>query len=428
MDTTHHALNHKTGPAPAPRNDTIIAIMHPWMALGAIITILIMLAYAAIEWSTLGIPDWAALITLSIITAILPAWPQQASWWALAAGTIIAASSLPSAANASALAGDVHPTPALLAPLILAALAAAHCHPLPWPIAAGALFAVGSAPILHGITLTEGITQAWWPAISLAIAAGTVLATIGTITGSKRRATPQYDERARLDAQLRLLRHGNQLAIEMHDTLSNDLTLISTIARQHQNDPNDPHHGDWALVLARSQQAFDEVHGIIRFLSETTDTGATDDTGGPSAATAAAPTDNVFDRITGSVNVTREFLERLGYHGQTAVSGIVMVVAPAVEQETLSLITEIGTNISRHAAPGDDAYLLHVSLNADAIEIRQTNDIPDHSTAPQLSDAERSGHGLAMHRRRIAELGGTCRIRAEEGTWMIYARIPCHGK
>lgn len=89
-------------------------------------------------------------------------------------------------------------------------------------------------------------------------------------------------------------------------------------------------------------------------------------------------------------------------------------------------MTEIGTNIRRHAPAGDDSYLLFVTLSPEWIEIRETNDIRDDADAQNgLSAQERSGRGLAMHRTRVQELGGELTTRSDDGTWMIYVRIPC---
>ena len=101
-------------------------------------------------------------------------------------------------------------------------------------------------------------------------------------------------------------------------------------------------------------------------------------------------------------------------------------LADEAAAEALSLITEIGTNIRRHAPAGDDSYLLFVTLSPEWIEIRETNDIRDDADAQSgLSAQERSGRGLAMHRTRVQELGGELTTRSDDGTWMIYVRIPC---
>ena len=236
-------------------------------------------------------------------------------------------------------------------------------------------------------------------------------------------------------------------------------------------------------MLDRSQRAFAEVHGIIDFLTEQSgmDAGFRDEslpvggTGTSEVATAESgqvdsPTkesalardpvgtgscpaianevvDNAVPenaggddrtqstagmpqsfvtRVKTQITDTEEFLEAQGYRGTAAVNGIAMVVDPEAAAEALSLMTEIGTNIRRHAPAGDDSYLLFVTLSPEWIEIRETNDIRDDADAQSgLSAQERSGRGLAMHRTRVQELGGELTARSDDGVWMIYVRIPC---
>ena len=131
-------------------------------------------------------------------------------------------------------------------------------------------------------------------------------------------------------------------------------------------------------------------------------------------------------RVKAQITDTEEFLEAQGYRGTAAVNGIAMVVDPEAAAEALSLMTEIGTNIRRHAPAGDDSYLLFVTLSPEWIEIRETNDIRDDADAQSgLSAQELSGRGLAMHRTRVQELGGELTARSDDGVWMIYVRIPC---
>lgn len=310
-----------------------------------------------------------------------------------------------------------------------------------------------------------------------------LLVLLGIALRWRKRVVNQENENEQMESALADLRHGNQLAIELHDTLSNDLTYISTIARNNLAAPAGIDGGDWQRVLDRSQRAFAEVHGIIDFLTEQSgmDAGFRDEslpvggTGTSEVATAESgqvdsPTkesalardpvdtgscpaianevvDNAVPenaggddrtqstagmpqsfvtRVKAQITDTEEFLEAQGYRGTAAVNGIAMVVDPEAAAEALSLMTEIGTNIRRHAPAGDDSYLLFVTLSPEWIEIRETNDIRDDADAHSgLSAQERSGRGLAMHRTRVQELGGELTTRSDDGTWMIYVRIPC---
>lgn len=341
----------------------------------------------------------------------------------------------------------------------------------------------GPIGVLAVAAIVYAVTGSWLVTASAALTASVLLVLLGIALRWRKRVVNQENENEQMESALADLRHGNQLAIELHDTLSNDLTYISTIARNNLAAPAGIDGGDWQRVLDRSQRAFAEVHGIIDFLTEQSgmDAGFRDEslpvggTGTSEVATAESgqvdlPTkesalardpvgagscpaianevvDNAVPenaggddrtqstagmpqsfvtRVKAQITDTEEFLEAQGYRGTAAANGIAMVVDPEAAAEALSLMTEIGTNIRRHAPAGDDSYLLFVTLSPEWIEIRETNDIRDDADAHSgLSAQERSGRGLAMHRIRVQELGGELTTRSDDGTWMIYVRIPC---
>lgn len=341
----------------------------------------------------------------------------------------------------------------------------------------------GPIGVLAVAAIVYAVTGSWLVTASAALTASVLLVLLGIALRWRKRVVNQENENEQMESALADLRHGNQLAIELHDTLSNDLTYISTIARNNLAAPAGIDGGDWQRVLDRSQRAFAEVHGIIDFLTEQSgmDAGFRDEslpvggTGTSEVATAESgqvdsPTkesalardpvgaggcpaianevvDNAVPenaggddrtqstagmpqsfvtRVKAQITDTEEFLEAQGYRGTAAVNGIAMVVDPEAAAEALSLMTEIGTNIRRHAPVGDDSYLLFVTLSPEWIEIRETNDIRDDADAQSgLSAQERSGRGLVMHRTRVQELGGELTTRSDDGTWMIYVRIPC---
>lgn len=341
----------------------------------------------------------------------------------------------------------------------------------------------GPIGVLAVAAIVYAVTGSWLVTASAALTASVLLVLLGIALRWRKRVVNQENENEQMESALADLRHGNQLAIELHDTLSNDLTYISTIARNNLAAPAGIDGGDWQRVLDRSQRAFAEVHGIIDFLTEQSgmDAGFRDEslpvggTGTSEVATAESgqvdsPTkesalardpvgtgscpaianevvDNAVPenaggddrtqstagmpqsfvtRVKAQITDTEEFLEAQGYRGTAAVNGIAMVVDPEAAAEALSLMTEIGTNIRRHAPAGADSYLLFVTLSPEWIEIRETNDIRDDADAQSgLSAQERSGRGLAMHRTCVQELGGELTARSDDGVWMIYVRIPC---
>ena len=172
--------------------------------------------------------------------------------------------------------------------------------------------------------------------------------------------------------------------------------------------------------------------------------------------------------IARAVDTGRERLARLGFHGTFELRGeLPDDCAVESAQEAANLIGEIAANISRHLDPAVGDYCCVVTLGRSAIEIMETNPLrqprdaehddgeargrgenrastdvagagskiggePDGLDGMAVSDANvdfsagvpAHGSGLMMHRRIIAGLGGVLNDSAEDGDWVLYARIP----
>lgn len=410
---TQRAINLGIGTIQRDPPTIVIDIVHPWALCGSallIAALIVALAALPATQRTLTPLGAATAGVIIAVAVLLPFNPRKHGLWALPLTAICLVSAELTGLSTPAM------TPVFVLALWMTGLAVTCSCPWPQSVAASAMaiissLAVGSIGALSPI--------AW---LFVILGLGAAMLALGLLQQTGHRRSLSNDERETLNARIALLQHSNQLAIELHDTLSNDLTDISSVARQHPHDP------DWQHVFERSQQAFREVHGIIDMLStDARRAAAIVPDANRTAPQTPEPADTVLARITARVNDVHDTLAAAGYHGTVKILGIATVVASQAEREALSLLCEIGTNIQRHAAPGDDVYLICVNLSPEYIELRETNDLPDHLGHEQvagLSEAERSGRGLAMHRRAIAELGGECRTRMDEGLWMIYAQIP----
>ncbi|TPF95937.1 hypothetical protein BG22_00235 [Bifidobacterium sp. UTBIF-78] len=189
---------------------------------------------------------------------------------------------------------------------------------------------------------------------------------------------------------------------------------------------------------------------------------ATDASGGMPGHTAGGAA------IARAVDTGRERLARLGFHGTFEIRGeLPDDCAAESAQEAANLIGEIAANISRHLDPAVGDYCCVVTLGRSAIEIMETNPLrqprdaehddgeargrgenrastdvagvgsdiggePDGREGMAVSDANvdfsagvpAHGSGLMMHRRIISGLGGVLNDSAEDGDWVLYARIP----
>ena len=415
---------------------TVTIRLNPYIATAAALTILLTIITQR-QW-----PDSAAATTLLAIhllaVALTAAFPRPAGWTAII--TLLVSAALP------------YPMPQQTIGICVALAVLGFSSGRVGTVSATLLCILGyTVATLHG-AMPDASASPSPPAYNvLRLVATAATCVVAAVAGQVlRRGKAEADRRKAhqrdTEQRLAMLQHDAQLAIAIHDTLTNDLTFISTIARLHlpgqrnvdtpQGDSNgsqpktaapsdDPvdhdDASDWALVLDRSQRAFNEVHHVIDYLS------------GHLHGIRQTP---FMERLSRRIDDVKEFLTSLGYDGQVNIHGIHLTHAPEAEQEALSLIREIGTNIRRHAVPGDDAYLLDIACSENGIEIREINGIADAAEAatpgkPALAaiaaipQPERSGRGLQMHRRRIAELGGELNTNGEDGAWILYARIPC---
>jgi signal transduction histidine kinase len=420
---------------PVHGNDLTVTV-NISLAVVSLVTVLISLTSAQTRMPATAIM-WTATILHYLGMMLLPFTPRLAGWLIL----IVASLSLIAQGDAPSQIEGVYVAQVVLAyysqlptAIVTAAVCAADLWLLPRPEISLSLASVPKTIL----------------SVMIAIAISALLTIIGRTLAKVTQAMNRHEARENAAReQLNQLERDNDLAIEIHDTLSNDLTYISTIAREHAGSgrtgsteaTSDSDNADWQHVLARSQMAFTRVHRIIDYLSghggkgtagrapiATSAASATDRATPtsttptpPSTTTPATATTTFTAQLHQRVHEMRDDLESSGFHGQITITGISTDDDDAAQEEVLSLITEIGTNIRRHAAKDGDGYLICISLNADGIIIREINTTAVHDALPT---AEQSGRGLAMHKQRIATLGGELNCNEDDGTWLIYARIP----
>lgn len=221
----------------------------------------------------------------------------------------------------------------------------------------------------------------------------------------------QARERQRLTMQVELqrldhMRQTNRLAICIHDSLTNSLSDLSLLARNHL-DGHAIGNDDWRIVLDVTQEAFAKVHEILDVLSET--------------EKPEAPEVSFMSEVDGLARQSCDRLNAMGYEGGVSIDGLCVNPLPEQREEALSLIVELCNNIERHGEPRRGSFELLITFSVEALEIRQINDIASRDS---LTDDERSGRGLTLHERRIRDLGGVLTSRSDDGVWVLYARIP----
>jgi signal transduction histidine kinase len=96
-------------------------------------------------------------------------------------------------------------------------------------------------------------------------------------------------------------------------------------------------------------------------------------------------------------------------------TGEVRALPVVVSREAYRIVQEALTNAVRH---GGGRAEVAVRAGADAVEVEVRNPLSGARPRPG------GGRGVAGMRERVAVLGGELRAGAEDGTWLVRARIP----
>ncbi|NMN00995.1 hypothetical protein G1C96_1577 [Bifidobacterium sp. DSM 109958] len=300
-----------------------------------------------------------------------------------------------------------------------------------------------------------------------------VLAAIVGVTAAERHKVEQARRLAEENARMR---RDIELGSRIHDSVTQGLTVIALTGERLRGELA----GDGGRDAETREAALRDV-GTIVAAAETTLTQARaviDALGGSTVgdgaavyageATAAASDSAVRGRLAALRETARDGDERLhalGFAGCTTVgpahgrggaaddAGRIDAAADrrlaampsGAWRELGDLLGQLVTNVIVHADPFGGDYAIDVTIDADAVTLTQSNairpDVPDAAAVSDASDAEdgpalslapsvprpplpHSGRGLALHRRRLEALGGGLRASAEDGAWILVARIP----
>lgn len=378
---------------------------HSWL-IAVSVTALILSVFECVEISSPNPFYWILYSCYMLTILVLPAWPRQGSWLMLAISYLLPlfeGPRYPAILLGEIIALSILAYYAKVWESILALLSAFLAQPL-------------VADFLHPVDVFS-----WFVFVALC-GSGLLLGYVFREKSRREEAEKRQAQEELAIARLQLVEARNKLALRIHDSLTNNLSDISLIAHEHTEDSltenPDSDVSDWRTVSERTEDSFKQIHTIIDLLSQDPQTRQNPQTG-----------QGLWEaEISSLVTRLREHHDQRGQRGHVSLEiadglDLQQKISPEVQEETLSLLTEIFANLQRHAPSGDDSYDLFVQIGPERILIRQTNDLPNPGTRP-LPEAERSGRGLAMHQAIVEKLGGTMRTRLQDGQWLIYVSLP----
>lgn len=378
---------------------------HSWL-IAVSVTALILSVFECVEISSPNPLYWILYSCYMLTILVLPAWPRQGSWLMLAISYLL-----------PLFEGPRYPA-ILLGEIIALSVLAYYAKVWESILALLSAFLAQSlvADFLHPVDVFS-----WFVFVALC-GSGLLLGYVFREKSRREEAEKRQAQEELAIARLQLVEARNKLALRIHDSLTNNLSDISLIAHEHTEDSltenPDSDVSDWRTVSERTEDSFKQIHTIIDLLSQDPQTRQNPQTG-----------QGLWEaEISSLVTRLREHHDQRGQRGHVSLEiadglDLQQKISPEVQEETLSLLTEIFANLQRHAPSGDDSYDLFVQIGPERILIRQTNDLSNPGTYP-LSEAERSGRGLAMHQAIVEKLGGTMRTRLQDGHWLIYVSLP----
>lgn len=323
------------------------------------------------------------------------------------------------------------------------------------PVAIAALLVISVAECIPVATNSFNALSATWVGLVNYVAMFVFAVMIGMALRWRRQRDDIREQAMALERrqwELDTLQRNTRLASRIHDSASGGLSYIAlTAQRQLRRIGDDAEHAgdkqDWKFVNDQALSVLDEIHHVIDLLEQSGEGNGQVSKPGRSLNRGAIGKDSVIHgttdqsseshpvpqqqrKIGTAVQSAETKLAHLGFHGRFELRGELpddctdeSVTAAA------NLIGEIATNITRHFTAGAGEYCCVITLSESAIEIMETNPLPA-SEASDTSGSETTaglaphGSGLVLHRRIIGDLGGELNTSAEDGDWVIYARIP----
>ena len=222
---------------------------------------------------------------------------------------------------------------------------------------------------------------------------------LGQLVRSLRDIRQAREHERELDAQAVLARERNQLAREMHDVVSHQVSLIAVQAGALQVSTADPAAKGAAENIRRlSVDTLDELRHMVNLLRAA-----------GSADTELAPQPTLSD--------LSKLLATSGI--ETRVVGTVPEVDPPVQRTIYRTIQEALTNVRKHA-PGSVATVEFERADGE-LSVTVANTPPSRPVLALPS----ARHGLVGLQERAALLGGTVSAGpTEDGGFRLRLRLP----
>ncbi|MFD1824162.1 MULTISPECIES: sensor histidine kinase [Mumia] len=262
---------------------------------------------------------------------------------------------------------------------------------------------------LTGTALVVGIPLAaselpWYAAVGAVVGILAAVAALGILLARLAVVClgPTDTDRLAVAEQRIRREHGQRmLARDLHDGIGHALSVISlqAVAGRRVVDRDPEHAAESLEIIARTaRDALDELDHALGVLRD--------------EPTARLPEQRLTDvpalvasYVSAGADVRADLAEPAG-------------IAPLVSREAYRIVQEALTNAHKH---GDGTAIVLTTHLGPALVVEVRNGIGARAT----SRGQRSGHGLAGLRERVALLGGKLEVGTVDATtWVLLARVP----
>ena len=233
-----------------------------------------------------------------------------------------------------------------------------------------------------------------------------------------------------LAERVRLVERDKRIASRIHDSVTGELSYIAFLAQNKLQESSVNDSGqtdDWNRINDTAQRALDEMHAVIDLLrhENADDVNAEKRMGEKSAGQANSAdsdrnNDSPAERMRSVMVQGDERMNSLRLYGESRMDGafpVGMSCEDAVCKEIFNLVTEIYTNIAKHADPVQP-YGVFVTVDAGSVSVMQ------YDSCKEREGLEPSRRGLKLHHSIIESMGGVLNTSYEDGQWTLYAQIP----
>ena len=222
------------------------------------------------------------------------------------------------------------------------------------------------------------------------------------------------------DREIAYRREQLRMMHTLHDSVANTLSYAVLLCRSGQvgQDERVERLVEQALKALRSDV-------IVPVASRIDDDGRT--MGAPSQAslsdTGHGDDRSCMDDVRAALHETDERLSALGFTGEAILIDRGGVPDRQWAQLVCTIVGELGSNIAKHAVPGD--YAMTVVTDADRTTIMSSNGCGDGRQARrEYAEALSSGFGLRDLSAIVRNAGGTVERCVEGGEWSIAMELP----